>query len=80
MKLNITGKNICRERNTIHPTIATRIFTSKHMTFALSFSKKNTQTSYNNICFLKFPTNPGYIEKMKYINEGDAWAALYANC
>ena len=40
MELKITGKSICRERNTIHPTIATRIFTSKHETFALNFSEK----------------------------------------
>jgi hypothetical protein len=42
MRYEIKGnrKNIRRDRKTIHPTIATRIFTSKHKAFALNLSQK----------------------------------------
>jgi hypothetical protein len=69
-------KKIHSERNTIHPTITTRIFSSNQRTFALNFGQK-TQTSYNSICFSKFPTNLAYIEKMKYISQGAAWLPFF---
>jgi hypothetical protein len=36
-EIKITGNHICKERNTIHPTITTRIFSSSHRNFALNF-------------------------------------------
>jgi hypothetical protein len=72
-------KHIHKERGTIHLTATTRIFSSSYRTFALSFGQK-TQITYNSCRLPIFPTNLAYIEKMKYINEGVAWATLLSNC
>jgi hypothetical protein len=78
-EINMIGKHIHKERDTIHPTITTRIFSSSHRTFALNFDQIS-QITHNSYRKPKLPTNRAYIENMKYINKGVAWATLPSNC
>ena len=72
-------KHIRKERDTIHLTITTRIFSSNHKNFALNFGQK-LKLHIIAVVFSKLPTNLAYIKKMKYINEGVAWATMFSNC
>jgi hypothetical protein len=60
-EIKCNRKHICKERETIHPTITNRIFSSNHRTFALNFGQKLTLHTIA-IIFSKLPTNPVYIK------------------
>jgi hypothetical protein len=63
MRYEIKGnrKHIHKERDTIHPTITTRIFSSNHKTFALNFDQK-LRLHTITIVFSKLPSNLFYIK------------------
>jgi hypothetical protein len=63
MRYEIKGnrKHRCKERDTIHLTITTRIFSSNHRTFALNFGQK-LRLHTIAVVFSKSPTNPVYIK------------------
>jgi hypothetical protein len=63
MRYEIKGnrKHIRKERDTIHPTITTRIFSSNHRTFALNFGQK-LRLHTIAVVSQNLPTNPVYMK------------------
>ena len=55
-EIKIIGKHILKERNTIHPTITTRIFSSNHRTFALNSGQNFILHTIAIVCQIFQPT------------------------